>query len=59
MTDEKYEFNVKGILNELTVDNGPSSSFEAYFKSEEEREAALKQQLKRAKNSYYVGSNKA
>lgn len=58
MTDEKPEFKVKGIPKELIVDNGPSSSFKAYFKSKEEQGAAQKHQLERAKNSSYVGSSK-
>jgi len=57
MTDEKPVFNVKGIPKELTIDNGPSF-LRADYKSKDEQDAAQKQQLERAKNSSYVGSNK-
>lgn len=58
MTNEKPEFNVKGIPKELTFDNGPSSSCEAYFKSKEEQGAAIKHLLERAKNSSFADTNK-
>ncbi|OZB91989.1 hypothetical protein BBP29_08435 [Alteromonas macleodii] len=57
MTDEKPEFNVKGIPKELTIDNGPSF-LRADYKSKDEQNTAQKHQLERAKNSSYVGSNK-
>lgn len=59
MTDEKSEFNVKGIPKELTIDNGPSFPFlRGDYKSKEEQDAAQKKHLERAKNSSYLCSNK-
>lgn len=46
MTDEKPEFNVKGIPKELTIDNGPSFPFlRGDYKSKEER-VAVREKMK-------------
>lgn len=59
MTVQKHEFNGKGNLKELIVDDGPSFNFlRADYKSKEEQGAAKKHQLERAKSSSYVGFNK-
>lgn len=57
MTDEKPEFDVKGFVNELVTDNGPSF-LRANYKSKYEQDAAQKKQLELARNSSHIGSKK-